>query len=175
MKRRRTSLRKGGILLEVLLSIAIFAGAASFVLGALRSAIDAQQRSLAEQQAVDLAASLMAELEVGSLSLSELREGLPRQLGSIENFSESIDDHMSQGLPGWSVDITTQRSEYTGLTLIELTVFRTQPDDGAGAAPGDSTIRYTLRQLVRLREADAQGYEQDPLLEGLPGAEGGSQ
>ncbi len=168
MRKSHQNARRGGILLEVLLSIAIFAGAASFVLGAVRTAIDAQMRSLAEQQAVDLAASLMAELENGSLTLSDLREGVPRQLGSNEKYRELVDERIARGLPGWGVDINTQRTEFAGLTLVEVTVFQLLPDMRGAASPDDTNVRYTLRQLMKMRDAEAEAYELDEMLEGLP-------
>ena len=170
MKRRPVERRFGGVLFEVLVSIAIFAAAASFVLSAVRSAIDAQQRSLRQQQAVDLAVSLMAELEIGTLNLTELREGIPRELGSFENFSELIDQRMAGGLPGWGVDVNTERTEFTGLTLVAVTVFEQAPDANALSAPADATVRYTLRQLMPLNDSQAEAYELDEMLENLPTA-----
>ena len=37
-----------------------------------------------------------------------------------------------------------------------------------GDTPGE--VRFTLRQLVRLREEDGEAYELDPIMEGLPEA-----
>lgn len=158
---------RGGILFEVLLSIAVFVGGASFVLAAASSTLDAQHRALRDQQAADLAASLMAELQTGALSITELREGLPRQVGSFEGFREQVEQRMASGAEGWSVEINTQRSEYPGLTLVELTVSGGM-DGGAAGSNEQSTTRYTLRQLVRLRGADAEEFRTDELLEGLP-------
>ena len=57
--------RRGSVLLEILLSIALFAGAAVFTLMALRNALAGTQRSAVRMRAVDLAASRMAEIERG--------------------------------------------------------------------------------------------------------------
>jgi len=165
--------RSGGILFEVLLSIAVFAAGASFVLAAARGTLDAQHRSLREQQASDLAATLMAELRMGTLSLTELREGLPRDLGSIEGFRERIDQRVASGGMSWSVDINTQRSEFPGLTLVELTVAATGESERRVDESGTEMARFTLRELVRLRGEDAEEFQQDELLEGLPTNTGG--
>jgi len=160
--------RSGGILFEVLLSIAVFAAGASFVLAAASGTLEAQHRSLREQQAADLAATLMAELQIGNISLTELREGLPRDLGSIEGFRELVDQRVADGGMGWSVDMNTQRSEFPGLTLVELTVTATVERAIGADEPGSNTARFTLRELVRLRGADAEAFQQDELLEDLP-------
>lgn len=165
--------QRGAILFEVLLSIAVFAGAALFVLSASRSAVDGQYKSLHEQQAVDLASSLLAELEAGQMSLLELRDGLPRQLGSNESFREQIDERIARGGRGWAVEIATERSEYPGLTLVILTVFETQPGEPEGGDASDAAVRCTLRQLMRLRDADVEEVQPDEMLEDLPSARGG--
>ena len=49
--------RAGGILLELLLAIAIFAAAATFTLGAMRDALDGVRRAELRARAIDLAAT----------------------------------------------------------------------------------------------------------------------
>ena len=61
MTRRAPS--RGGILLEVLLSLALFVGAAAFALGATRGVIGSLDRARREALAVDLARAKLAELD----------------------------------------------------------------------------------------------------------------
>ncbi len=159
--------RAGGVLLEVLLSIALFVGAAGFSLGVLRSVLDAIDRSGRQAMAVDLARAKMAELEAGLTTIAELREasdGLDR-VGSIESFGGEDEFSAPTGEARWIVDVDTTRSEFTGLSLVELTV----SEETEQFADEDAVVvSYTLRQLMQLREDEEEEYEADDLMRGLP-------
>ena len=104
----------------------------------------------------------MAELELGMTTIAELREsreGIDR-VGSLEHFGEPGPGGATDV---WVIDVVTTPSEFTGLTLVELTVM----EEGADA---DASLgaRHTLRQLVRLRGEEADAYEVDDMLRGLP-------
>ncbi len=171
---RRQRRRRGGILFEVLLSIALFAGAGSVVLGITGSAIKQQELNTRRQQALDLGRSLMASLEAGLTTVADIRDGLPRKLGSISDYSERITDRADRGLPGWVTSIVTQRTEFPGLSLVEITVREDMPGSRSVAlrdeaqAGADGPISVTVRQLVRLREEDPEAWEVDEMIEDLP-------
>jgi len=150
--------RRGGILLEVMVSMAIFIAAAAFVLSATRNVFSGLERSMRDQQAVDLARSKMAELDAELVSIMDLRDGVIRSVGSIEAYRD--EDGPVDSRPAWIIEVSTERSEHANLTLVELTVREDRV--------GEDAARYTLRQLIRLREEDAEAYEEDDLLEGLP-------
>ena len=57
------SRRRGGLLLETLIAIAIFVGVATFALGAVRDGILAAERAKLRIAAVDLASSRIAAVE----------------------------------------------------------------------------------------------------------------
>src|SRR5262245_36044128 len=71
--RRPGCVSRGGVLFEVMLSVALFAGAAAFTLAATRSVSITLERSQKQQQAVDLARTRLAELEAGLITLGDLR------------------------------------------------------------------------------------------------------
>jgi len=75
------SRRRGGILLELLLAIALFAAAASFTTSAMRSAVDGIRRTELRARAFDLAATRLAELDAGLIAASDLGEDRPRADG----------------------------------------------------------------------------------------------
>ena len=78
--------RRGAILFEVLLSIALFVGAAVFALGTTQTVLVALDRAGRDALALDLARAKIAELEAGIVTISELREsaeGIDR-VGSLE-------------------------------------------------------------------------------------------
>ncbi len=147
---------RGAVLLEVLISLALFVGAGAFALAAMRTTFDNIERSRRDHMAVDLARSKMAEIEAGLVSLADLRGTLILEVGTVPAVEEDAD------IGGWIAEVGTQRTEYRGLTLVELTVREDRPEDDPQAA------RFTLRQLVRLREELAEEYEEDDLLRGLP-------
>ena len=64
----------------------------------------------------------------------------------------------------WTVDLTTERTEFTGLVLVELTV----REESDAHAADEEPVSVTLRQLMRLRDADAEEYELDEMLRDLP-------
>lgn len=150
-------MRRGGVLLEVLLSIALFVGAGAFALHAMRTTFDNIDRARRDQFAVDLARSKMAELEAGLISIADMRSEIIREAGSRVLVEDDIQTATTGAISrGWSCEVQTQRTEYRDLTLIVLTVRE------------DRAAEFTLRQLVKLREFDPEEYEADDLLQGLP-------
>lgn len=156
----RTS--RGGVLFEVMLALALFVGSAAFTLASVRNVTRTLERSRLQLDAVDLARSKMAELEAGLTTLSGLRGETDNTAASDRSASE-IDD----GRPApWRIEVTSSRSEFANLSLVELTIIEniSPEEENAGATP----MRYTLRQLVALREDAGEPFEQDPMLEGGP-------
>jgi type II secretory pathway pseudopilin PulG len=151
--------RRGGILLEVVLAIALFAGAAAFALASVRSVFRTLEQARLLQEAIDLARSKMSELEAGLITLADLRGNDPQQIGSID-----LRDALRDDAYPWRIEVTTQRTEFTGLSLVELTITPSNPS----AEP----TRYSLRQLVALRETGAEGYEAEIAGPGAGGAGG---
>ncbi len=152
--------RSGGILLEVLISLALFIGAALAILRATSQASDSVDRAAILQRAVDLATTRMAELQVGLVTEADLRSEAnePRpEFGAFE-FVEA-----EQRL---RIEAVMERSPYEGLTLVELKVL----DSERSAVDGGARTIFTLRQLVRLGDAEPDAYELDEMLEGLPQA-----
>ena len=160
---------RGAVLFEVLLALALFVGAAAFTLGALRSSLTALDRSRRESLAADLARSKMSELEAGLITVADLqgRERGLRRVGSVEL---AEDQSFATGAPGsfWTIDVRTGMSEFSDLTLVELTVRETTTGEA-----DRSGVSCTLRQLVALRGIDSEEYEADDLLRGLPEGSGG--
>src|ERR1043165_8910114 len=64
---------RGAVLFEVMLAVALFGGAAAFTLAAVRSVFASLDRVRLQQEAVDVAASTMAQLEAGAVTLADVR------------------------------------------------------------------------------------------------------
>jgi type II secretory pathway pseudopilin PulG len=140
--------RRGGILLEILLAVAIFAGAGVFALASVKSVFAALDRARREQALVDLARTRMAELEAGFINLSDVRGETPLAAGdrlTPGGANEQINDHARGESSPWSIDVRTSRTEFSGLSLVELTV-----TERSLAMP--DRLSFTLRQLMPLRE-----------------------
>ena len=155
--------RRGALLLEVLLSIALFAGASAFALGAARSVFDALDRAKRQQQAVDIATSKMAELEAALINVRDLRS---EWMGEIGTYEPDLEFNASNDSRYWEIDVQTYPSEFAGLNLVELTV--TEATDAMNDDGSVVPMSFTLRQLMPPREADVEAYREDELIEGLP-------
>ena len=145
-------MRRGGLLLEVLVSIAIFVAAAAFCVRATSDSIKAMDRTDLQLVAADLARSAMTQLEAGNLSLADLREG--------RIYGEDLDDQQLITTGRWQVEADTRPSLRPRLTVITLTV--TQDVET------ESPVQFVLRELVELREGEAEEWEQDEILDDLP-------
>ena len=145
-------MRRGGLLLEVLVSIAIFVAAAAFCVRATSDSIKAMDRTDLQLVAADLARSAMTQLEAGNLSLADLREG--------RIYGEDLDDQRLITTGRWQVEADTRPSLRPRLTVITLTV--TQD------VQTDSPVQFVLRELIELREGEASEWETDEILDDLP-------
>jgi type II secretory pathway component PulJ len=98
---------RGAVLLELLLSIAIFAAAATFTLSALGSALDGVRRAELRARAADLAESRLAELEAGLVAIGDL--------GSEAAATPENPDELA-------VSMTVVTGEASGLARVKATV-----------------------------------------------------
>ena len=64
-RRHRDFARRGAALLEVLIALALFVAAAAVVTGALNSSLESLERQKLGTHAVNLATSVMAEIQLG--------------------------------------------------------------------------------------------------------------
>lgn len=151
-------MRRGAVMLEVLLSVALFVGAAAFCLGATRSMMTALDRADRRHRALDIARSKLAELEAGLIALQDLRGQWDGGVGSHQAEVDFEQADVQQ--TAWTLDVETSLTEFRGLTLVALTV--------AQAGTADDAVSVTLRRLMTLRDTGVEEYEADDLLEGLP-------
>lgn len=141
--------RRGAILFELLVAMAIFIAAAALTLGAVRNGYESMRRAHQRQLAVDLARSKLAELEAGLISIAQLQSGAFDRIGSIDLMESASDLLRDDDLTQWNFEVITQPTSYPGLTLVEIRVY--QPDDLEAERP---TI---LRQLMRVRPERGTG------------------
>ena len=107
-------MRRGGLLLETLIALAIFTAAAGYTLLIIRDGSDAIDRAARRVAAVDLASARMAEIEAGIVSLAEAGDA---GMDGLER------------LDGLQVEVATAPSAFEGLTLVEVLVYDTLAEE----------------------------------------------
>ena len=122
-------LRRGGILLEVVLALAILVVVGSFTLATASDATRATFNAERKAEAIDLAASLVSEYRSGIRSLRDVGDSSP--LDPDDPRAERFD-----------VVVEQSASAYPGLTVVEVRV--STADDGTRAVE-----LATLVTLVR--------------------------
>jgi hypothetical protein len=147
-------MRRGALLMETLISIAIFVAAAGFCVRATSDAVAALDRTEKRLLAADLARSAMAQLQAGTITLADLREG--------SLYGEDRDDQELVTAGNWRVEAHTRPSIRPTLTVVTLTV----EEETTSKYP----TRFTLRELVALRETSGEVWLEDDLLRDLPDA-----
>lgn len=135
--------RRGGVLLELLLAMALFAGGAILVLGAMRSAIDGARRTDLRARAMDLAQSRLAELDAGLVAIGDLDGGLDGGEGSDGAHRDSDLDVSLEILPVGAGN---------GVRLARATVrARDLGGDGSG------TIITTIDRVIAAEDSIREG------------------
>ena len=135
---------RGDVLLEVLIALAVFAVGAALLLATAQEALAALARAERREQAIDLARSAVARLEAGIINLQDLRSG-----------SAAGDEPGAWKDDAFEIDFRSERTEWSGLVLVELRVRDAE-------APADAAALCTLRQLVRVGRDTEEGMDAEP-------------
>lgn len=136
--------------------MALFIGAALVVLRVMGDARTSLQRSAVLQRAVDLAMTRVGELELGLVSLADLRSMGRQERGEFEDL-EATEEPLG-------IRVRTERTQWDGLVLLELDVLDPERIDPMG----DDFVVHSVRTLVRLSEETFDEFEDDPMLDDLP-------
>jgi hypothetical protein len=164
--------RSGAVLFEMVLALALFVAGAAMLSQVQTSVAQSLERARLSTQATDLATKALAELEAGIITLADLRTMRLRTERSTGRMERRVDvEDIDQPSP-WTLSVRTERSPYSGLTLVEVTVAYVEGNPAQvaarnvelGEAADGSQVRITIRQLMRLRdelegEASATGAE----------------
>jgi type II secretory pathway pseudopilin PulG len=125
MRFRKGSNDKGAILLEVILALVLLAAAAAVIGAGLGQSMDAVERQRLNMHAANLAASVVAEMQLGL-----------RSAGNGPQAFEPPFDHWSWELR--SAPVESELAQATALTLVEAVV---RHDDPA--------LVYRFAQIIR--------------------------
>jgi len=148
---------RAAVLLETLVSLAMFVAVAMITLGITGSVLDTLQRDRIRATAHDLAASRYAELSAGVIPIAELRDPRTslRMVGSVPWGDAEPEDDLA-----WELRATALRSDLPGHREVVVT---------ARALRGRMVVaEASVRGLMRLADDDADMYEEDDLFDGLP-------
>jgi len=143
--------RRGAMLLEVLVSLAIVVGVSAFALKAVGDSEQAIDRADRRRRCMDVAASVTAMLDVGLIGVGDLRG---RQLPEVDGLP--LDEGAATPL---ELEAATARTQWGGVVLLTLVV--SEGDDAV------QPVQATLRQLVLLRAHRGEELQEDDLLERL--------
>ena len=122
-------MRRGALLLETLLALAIFTTAAGFTIMAIRDGSASAERATLKSRAVDMAASQLASIEAGIIPLVS---------GPVE------DSEFGEEEPELWMDVATSPAAFPGLTQVEILVFF---DDGNQMADDASPLARVVSLL----------------------------
>jgi len=128
-------MKRGAVLLELLVALAIFIVAATTLLAAFGDVAASVARDSTTALAVDLARTRMSEIEAGLISPEDLRP---------ETGARDVGD-------GLVAEAVITRSGFPDLSLVEIRV-----TEGP-----ERELRYVLRQLVALPRLGGVGREPD--------------
>lgn len=150
------AVRRGAMLLEVVVALAVFVVAALAVLGAVQRATSAAVLARDQSRAVDLARSAIAKIESGIARAESLNGPVPAwgDGAAGENASGAPLDGVEisgafRDTPakpsGWELEIRTQPTSYDGLTAVTVVARRRR-----GTAGDVVSASFTLTQFMRL-------------------------
>jgi len=124
---------RGAILLEVLLSLALLVAAGLTILGLASQAAASVEAARDRALAIDLARSALAEIEAG--------------VSSPETMSGPVESRV--GVGEWGIEVETEPSQFTGLSLVKVRAIRY-----ARAGSEAEAASVTLQQLVRIGDEE---------------------
>jgi len=131
-------MRRGAVLLECVLALALFVSAGMAVLALVDGAVRSVERTRDLEAAVDLARSAIAKIEAGIATAEELEGPVPAWRD--EEDAAFGDEPPTPG--PWSLEITTEPALFDGLTRVRVRAIRTEPRSGREEAS------FALDQLV---------------------------
>ncbi len=156
---------RGAILLEILISLALFVTAGSIILVSTTSMTSALVRSRDRQIAFDLAVAKMAELEAGLTTAEQLHDSFV-DVALISEADRERLDPAGAGPGRWRVVVETEPSRFTPLTNVTIRILDAR-DRRGGSAPELAVIH----QLLRLNSAGPDEFETDPILDAVGAAD----
>ena len=139
-------MRRGGLLIEMIVAIALFVGAGLVVSGSMRDGVRSSIRAMDRERAHDIASSAFALVAAGVATVDEIDGPVPayEDPDSNENFADLL-----PAPTGWTIEASTERSSFGALTLLTITAART----GVDGAPDPTAVSATVKGLGHIARA----------------------
>lgn len=137
MNRERCQSRPGFTLLEVILALAVLAVALSIVGEANRMAQVTAEKAAAESEATMIAESVLAELSIGTMPLSNVTNVSWEEVGRD---------------PAWQYSVVVEQTEFTGLYAAQVKV--TQLTQGQSTSANSLPIGFAILRWIVDPQAD---------------------
>jgi hypothetical protein len=139
-------IRRGSVLLECLVALAIFVGVASTVYSLIIGAAGSVERTARIERAADLARSALSKIEAGI----ETPESLNGPVESWRDDSDGTFDDVAVLTP-WVLEISTEPSEFEGLVMVTARAECYDP-------PGSDRLvtSFELKQLIALGSTSSE-------------------
>lgn len=139
-------MRRGGLLIEMIVAIALFVGAGLVVAGSMRDGVRASLRAIERERATDIASSAFALVEAGIATIDEINGPVPEyeDPDASGNFADLLPPPS-----GWVIEAETDRSSFGDLTMLTVTASRTGP----GGQPDPTSPSVSVRGLVHVARA----------------------
>jgi len=153
LSRSRNFFRRGAILLEVTLALAIFVVAGAAILSLVGQATTAFQAARDKELLADLARSALSQIEAGIARPETLNGPVPAWPASVSDGESALDGAGGGGVSAssgsrqseWELRISTAPTETTGIVMVSVQAVRLNPDESVRGT-------FTLRQAVAIRD-----------------------
>ncbi len=138
--------RRGAVLLECLLALALFVACGLSVMAMMDRAMASVAATRDAEIATDIARTAMAKIEAGLATPETMN-------GPVPAWRDEGDASFDESLPTgelWNLEIETEPSAFEGLTRVSVRAYKQTPGSEQELAS------FTLTQLVRLTAAPAR-------------------
>jgi len=150
--------RRGGLLLEAVVAIAIFVSSGLVILSVMRDATGRMQRLLLDRKALDLSASAAALIECGASTAERLNGAVPEWSSGWLSGSagQGGRSDFADDLPvpsGWRIRAAVRGGPNDGVRLVEITTEYSPGGDARAGRDGESVVASGVSSRVVRRES----------------------
>ena len=153
-------MRRGALLLELLISLVILVGAGLAVLAMLAQGVRSAREAGEQLRAIDYALSALAKIEAGIETPESLDGEIPVWVDEEATTGAAFDESIPEP-SGWRLEIDSSRAGHADLTVVTVRAVRER-------ATGEISARFTASEFVRFSSTDpADENPENAVLRGL--------
>lgn len=141
-------IRRGALLLEALVALAIFVAAGLAILSVMRQGSSDARAWRERMHALDLARSALSQIEAGIATSEQLNGPVPAWEDEEETTGAAFED-FAPAPSGWRLEVRTEPGGVGGATLVTVRAYRDRLNTtGNSLTNQTSGAGVTLRQLI---------------------------